>query len=47
MSTAMPLIEESTGLEYSVRNQGAGLANVQNLVKAQSMILVDGQPTAR
>ena len=47
MSTAMPLIEESTGLEYSVRNQGAGLANVQNLVKAQSMILVDGQPDGK
>ena len=43
MSTATPLIEESTGVAYSVRNQGAGLANVQNLVNAQSMILVDGQ----
>lgn len=43
MSTATPLIEESTGLEYSVRNQGAGLASVPDAVNAQSLILVDGQ----
>ncbi len=42
MSTAEPLIEEETGLEYSVRNQGAGLVNIQNIVSAQSHILVDG-----
>ncbi len=47
MSTATPLMEESSGCEYSVRNQGAGLANVQNLVNAQSMILVDGQPDGK
>ena len=47
MSTATPLIEESSGYEYSVRNQGAGLANVQNLVNAKSMILVDGQPDGK
>lgn len=43
MSTAEPLIEESTREEYSVRNQGAGLANIQNVVDTQSFILVDGQ----
>lgn len=43
MSTAVPLTEESSGVEYSVRNQGAGLANVQNVVNAESFILVDGQ----
>lgn len=43
MSTAEPLIEESSKEEYSVRNQGAGLANIQNVVDAQSFILVNGQ----
>lgn len=43
MSTAEPIIEESTGLEYSARNQGSGLANIQNVVSAQSYIMVDGQ----
>lgn len=42
MSTAEPLIEAETGLEYSVRNQGAGLVNIQNVVSAKSHILVDG-----
>lgn len=42
MSTAEPIIEADTGLEYSVRNQGAGLVNIQNIVSAQSHILVDG-----
>lgn len=42
MSTAQPLTEESTGLEYAVRNQGAGLANIQNVVDAESFILMEG-----
>lgn len=43
MSTADPLLEESSGVEYSVRNQGAGLANMNNVVNAESFVLVDGQ----
>ena len=46
MSTAMPMIEyydeEGVGYEYSVRNQGAGLAQIQNIVNAESFIVVDG-----
>ena len=40
MSTAAPIIETETGLEYSVRKQGAGLAVVSNAVTAGSYILV-------
>lgn len=43
MSTAKPLIEEASGVEYSVRNQGAGLANIQNAINAHSYIMVKGQ----
>lgn len=41
MSTAQPLVEEASGVEYSVRNQGAGLANIQDAINAQSFILVN------
>ena len=41
MSTAEPVIEEATGLPYSVLNQGAGLANVGSAVTAGSYVLVD------
>lgn len=41
MSTATPLIEDASGVEYSVRAQGAGLANVSNMVSASSFILMD------
>ena len=41
MSTA-EVIEENE-LPYSVRNQGAGLASMENMFKAESYILVDGQ----
>lgn len=47
MSTATPLVEEASGVEYSVRNQGAGLANLQALVGAQSFVMVDGQPDGK
>lgn len=47
MSTAQPLVEEASGVEYSVRNQGAGLANIRNAVNAQSFLLVDGQPDGK
>lgn len=43
MSTAEPLIEESTKVEYSVRNQGSGLADIENVIKAESFVMVDGQ----
>lgn len=43
MSTAEPVIEKDSGVEYSVRNQGSGLANIENLVNAESFVLVDGQ----
>lgn len=41
MSTAKPLTEES-GLPYSPRKQGAGLANAQKAVTAQSYLLSQG-----
>ncbi len=42
MSTATPLYEDNdkTGLEYSPRSQGAGLANVQDAVTSPAYILV-------
>ena len=40
MSTAEPVIEEATGLPYSVLNQGAGLANVGGAITADSYVLV-------
>lgn len=43
MSTADPLLEVSSGVEYSVRSQGAGLANINHVVNAESFVLVDGQ----
>ena len=47
MSTAEPVIEAASGVEYSVRNQGSGLANIENLINAPSFILVDGQPDGK
>ncbi len=46
MSTAVPLTTAG-GNEYSVRNQGSGLANIENLVASESFILVDGQPDGK
>ena len=46
MSTAATLTS-ANGNEYSVRNQGAGLANIEALVSAESFILVDGQPDGK
>lgn len=45
MSTAVPLVEGD--YPYSVRNQGAGLASMTQLVSAKSMILVDDQPDGK
>ena len=41
MSTADIILENA--LPYSVRNQGAGLASIENMLLADSYILVDGQ----
>ena len=41
MSTADIILENE--LPYSVRNQGAGLASIENMILADSYILVDGQ----
>ena len=45
MSTAEVLIENE--LPYSVRNQGAGLASIENMILADSYILIDGQPDGK
>ena len=45
MSTAQVILENE--LPYSVRNQGAGLASIENMIKADSYILVDGQPDGK
>lgn len=47
MSTAKPVIEQETGVEYSVRKQGSGLASVPAIVAARSYVLVDGQPDGK
>lgn len=51
MSTADPLVEytddEGNDVLYSVRNQGAGLANVRKATSAESFIMVDGQPDGK
>ncbi len=40
MSTAEPIIEAESGLPYSIRRQGAGLANANNAVSAGSYLLM-------
>ncbi len=45
MSTADVILENE--LPYSVRNQGAGLASIENMILADSYILVDGQPDGK
>ena len=51
MSTAEPLVEhreeDGSAVRYSVRDQGAGLANVEKATSAKSFILVDGQPDGK
>lgn len=47
MSTAVPLMEQASGVEYSVRNQGSGLANIENLVNSEIFILLDDQPDGK
>ena len=45
MSTAEIIMEND--LPYSVRNQGAGLASIENIIHADSYILVKGQPDGK
>ncbi len=45
MSTADVIVENE--LPYSVRNQGAGLASIENMIKADSFIMVEGQPDGK
>ena len=45
MSTAKPMVEESSGNYYPVIRQGAGLANVGDAVAANSYILMDENAT--
>ena len=45
MSTAEIIMENE--LPYSVRNQGAGLASIENMLLADTYILVDGQPDGK
>lgn len=43
MSTAMPLTSsDESGLPYSPRSQGSGLANVYNAINTQAFLTVDG-----
>ena len=45
MSTAEVLMENE--LPYSVRNQGAGLASIENMILADTYVMVDGQPDGK
>ena len=45
MSTAEVLMEGE--LPYSVRNQGAGLASIENMILADAFITVEGQPDGK
>ncbi|MGN1306788.1 MAG: S8 family serine peptidase [Faecousia sp.] len=50
MSTATPVVDiadHGTGLPYSLLQQGAGLANINDAMNATSYILVDGQPDGK
>ena len=40
MGTANPIIEQETGLPYSIRRQGSGLANVTDAISAGAYVLV-------
>ena len=42
VSTASPLVHQETGLYYSPRQQGAGLANAFNAVTTNAYLTVDG-----
>lgn len=46
LSTAMPLKDE-TGVPYTVRKQGAGLANIYQAIKTQAYLTVEGADLAK
>lgn len=43
MGTAVPMTDGESGVEYPVRQQGSGLANVNRAVQSPAYVLVDGQ----
>lgn len=43
MSTATPILDKATGLPYSLLQQGAGLANLESVLNAESHITIDGR----
>ena len=45
MSTAIPVLEAESGYYYSLLKQGAGLANLENVVDAKSYIKMDAAAT--
>ncbi len=45
MSTAEPVLEGA--LPYSVRNQGAGMASIENMILADTYVLVEGKPDGK
>ena len=48
MSTAQPLYEEASGGNYySILKQGAGLARVDHVIAAESLLMVEGQPDGK
>ena len=47
MSTAVPLTEQASGHEYAVRNQGAGLVNLEKLVSSEVFLRMDDQPDGK
>ena len=47
MSTSEPLVHAGSGVTYSPRSQGSGLANAFNAVSTQAYLTVDGSDTAK
>ncbi|MDD7651665.1 MAG: S8 family serine peptidase [Candidatus Faecousia sp.] len=47
MSTATPIVDESSGLPYPVIQQGAGLGNASDAMNAASYVLVENQPDGK
>ncbi|MGM9640628.1 MAG: S8 family serine peptidase, partial [Faecousia sp.] len=43
MSTATPILDGSTGLPYSLLQQGAGLANLEAVLNAESYVTIHGR----
>ena len=47
MSTAVPVIEKTTGAPYSPRKQGAGLVNIDAAIASKAYVTVDDSPTPK